>query len=127
MRDMHDYADEVMGATMVPFVGACFGKACLFGAGYLGVNSLLSDQNNNHQGRDALIMLGLAAASLTIAFASFVKSAISLIGRQISTCVNGWKPQDEVRFLDGDSVEAQAAWALFDNSENFIRGLINHP
>jgi len=107
LRDGHDYFDEVMGATVVPFAAglASLGLAALAmweAAQALAIKVGMKKDDHQSHGSTAVDFILLAAAAAVISAAIFIKSAISLVTRPIVTLVNGAKPQDENRFANED-------------------------
>lgn len=110
LRDGYDYFDEVVGATVLPFLSGCASIALavvsiveLSYAIGIGVG-LLEDDKKNH-GDNVVLALVLAVAAVSFAVAVFIKSAISLVTRPLVTAVQGFKSQDINRFYDEDVAE----------------------
>ncbi|AHE67580.1 hypothetical protein [Legionella oakridgensis] len=107
LYDGYDYADEILGATIVPILSVAntvvFTVAALWeGMQALSIRIGLARDDGDHHSRLAMSYLLGAGAFLLFSAVSLVKSAISLITRPLITMVHGFKPQDTERFYNED-------------------------
>ncbi|WP_367607394.1 hypothetical protein [Legionella sp. W05-934-2] len=112
LRDGHDYLDEVVGATVVPIVGAlaslaAFGLGIYEGAQSLAIQSGLVKDDKKDHGNKAINYLAASGLALVVSVVSLIKSVLSLVTRPIITLMQGWKPQDTVRFYNENSAKGQ--------------------
>lgn len=112
LRDKYDYCDEIMGATIVPILGAVIFLGGVINAIWEGLQ-LLATQcgfipfDTRDHSENAIVSLMAAGSTLVIAAATFIKSLISVFTRPLVTFVSGWQPQNVDRFYRADSLEAQ--------------------
>ena len=104
LRDAYDYTDEILGATALPALGMLASIATLACCVWETMKGIMisfgwrNDDYTSHS-RKACEHLMLAVAAFTLACASFLKSAISLVTRPIVTAVQGFAPQNKERFM----------------------------
>ncbi len=105
LRDTHDYADDIFGATVLPILAAALSLAAIANTFYEGAQVLLMKAglmtgDADEHSQLAINSFMVSATSLAVAVASLIKSVVSLFARPIATMVCGYKDQDEVRFKD---------------------------
>ena len=113
LRDGHDFFDEVVGATALPALGiiasiASLGTAIWESAQALAIKAGIARNDHEDHMDVAAGYLILSAASIILAIASFLKSAISIITRPIVTALTGFAEQDEDRFHNEDTFVGRA-------------------
>lgn len=116
LRDMHDYMDEIMGITLLPIAGASLAVIGLLLAGRHAINGLeckygatgvTQDAKADNEFKYSMNFLMWALGAFGYAAVTFATSAVRLVTRPLVTATYGWKPQDENRFLDDGSAQAQ--------------------
>ena len=112
LRDGHDYADEFLGASLIPLASSLVSIGSLLTAfSELAQMALIkaSLMRNNHEDHTdkAISYLAASATSILLCLASLFKSVVSIFSRPFVTMIQGWKPQDEVRFINDNSAESQ--------------------
>lgn len=105
--DRFDVADEVLGATVVPFIIGTAGVASTFAsiweAGHMLAIKAGIAKNDGQAHGDRAVMFFLAGIALSIfSFLIFLKSAVSLVTRTIATMIDGKANSTEARFNDKD-------------------------
>ena len=117
LLDQYDYADEFVGATIVPltlsivaFSAICYAWNEALNA--LGVQFGVIDDDVKADeftyGQCALIAIGIALASVLLAIISLIKSAISLVTRPVATILADEEDMfdkviPDLRFTDTDT------------------------
>lgn len=127
LYDKYDYADEIVGATLLPVVAATSSLAALLAAAFWGVRALASmalykiielknlcrehksdtssvSEAVEHHKNEARQYAVLAAVGLIITLFVAIKSWLSLLSRPAVTLWNGWQEPQEDRFHSDDSV-----------------------
>ncbi len=125
-HDRYDIADEVSGATVIPFVLGILGTVTtlltIWELGHLLAIKvrLVNDDHKSHGDRAAMFLLAGIAVSLSSTII-FMKSALSLVTRTLLTAINGWKEPTQERFSDGSldvgnmvNAVVDAAGSVFD-------------
>ena len=103
LRDGHDYFDEVMGATLLPValsltsIGLLTASLCE-GIMALFIQTNVIENDDKTHGQRAGIYLFSALLVSILSYATFLKSAASLITRPLVTVFQGCKEQDIPRF-----------------------------
>ena len=102
-HDRYDVADELFGATVVPFavalVGTAFTLLAVWEAGHmLAIKAGLARDDDKAHGDNAVMYFVAGLAISGFSFLVFLKSALSLITRTGFTLLDGWKKSDKDRF-----------------------------
>jgi hypothetical protein len=111
LRDSHDYVDQIMGLTVLPIIAMVTAAAFMINTIIAGVFSLacmtgLKKGSATTHADMALNNFIYSGVTLVAGLAVGVKSAINLVTRPCATIVNGWKPQNKVRFADESTQES---------------------
>ena len=107
LRDGHDYFDEVVGATVIPYlvdavaIGMA-GMAIVETALALAIKARVMKDDGNEHMEKAMNYLLYAVVASVFSMVIFIKSAISLVTRPLATLIRNYKPQDEDRFYQID-------------------------
>lgn len=127
-HDRYDVADELFGATIVPFafglMGIVSSLLAAWEAGHMLAIKAGLARNDHKQHGDRSVMYFLAGlAASAFAFVAVVKSGLSLASRTGFTLLDGWKRPTKDRF-NNESVMSQVGSELqnlgqhvFDTSE----------
>jgi hypothetical protein len=123
--DRYDVADEVLGATVIPWaIGAAATGAFLYAvweAGFMLAikGGLVRNDHENHGDRAVMAFLAsVALAALTVVI--FAKSLISLVTRTLVTLTDGYSTPNQSRFMVEGPLDTAADFVenLFDKSDD---------